>query len=287
MKVALVLMGGGRLGAFEAGVIWVLSKLGFLKKVDFIVGTSAGGLNAIFTSLYKTNIKKVVDLWIGLSSNKKVYKGKLDVWGIIGALTFKWKSVLNPQGLYKVLNDNFKGFKLKHLPIPVCLTGTNLTKMKKEIYYPDKTKEYSVLEMAKVTSAIPGVFPCQVFDGVVKCDGGVLNNLPIETAIKLGATHIIAIRCSPKDVPFKLFKNTAVNCVMNLLKTLLKFPETEMFEDIKKDYPNVKIWEVEPDEDLGDALDFENGITKDTVDKGILKGQETFTEDNLDKFITS
>ena len=286
-KIALVLMGGGRLGAFEAGVCFVLSKLGFFKRVSFIVGTSAGGLNAIFISKYRSQVKKVVDMWLSFKKNTDVYKGKIDVWGLIRCYFSKGKSVLNPQGLYKVLNDNFRGMKLKDLPIPVCLTGTNLTKQKKEIYFPEQSKEYDLLDMAKVTSAIPGIFPCQEFDGVVKCDGGVLNNLPIETAIKLGATHIIAIRCSPANVPFTIFKNTAVNAVMNLIKTLLKFPETEMFEDIEKDYPNIKILTISPDKDLGDALNFEKGITKETVDAGLKIGQEQLSIEILNKFYNS
>jgi len=290
-KVALVLMGGGRFGAGQAAILYILSKLGF--KPDFIVGASIGGINGATYSLHGSEALK--NLWLNIKSNRDVYYGKMDIWGLIRCLISKGKSVLNPQPLYKIFKDNFEGHKLGELPVPLCLTGTNLTTKKKEIYFAEKGKEYDLVDVLKVTSGIPGLFPCPVFEKIVdgikrkiiKCDGGVLNNTPVETAASLGATHVIVVRCSPENEPVEYFDNTAVKVIIALFKTLLKYPEEEMLEDVKEKYPNLKTLVLSPKKNKSNALDFEKGITEETFNAGLKIGQEQLSIEILDKFYNS
>lgn len=55
------------------------------------------------------------------------------------------------------------------------------------------------------SAAIPGVFPPVRIEGRLLVDGGVANNTPISTALRLGATRIIVLptgfACSLKRVP--------------------------------------------------------------------------------------
>ena len=62
-----------------------------------------------------------------------------------------------------------------------------------------------VVDAVLASTAIPGVFPPVRVNGQLLVDGGVANNTPISTAIRLGATRIIVLptgfACASKQVP--------------------------------------------------------------------------------------
>ena len=255
-KVALVLVGGGSRGRFQAGALKWISQIGLLNRVDFIVGTSVGGLNALAVSRYWGAFNKVLDMWRNITCNDDIYTGKVDIWGVAKVLAFKFKSVLDPCGLYKVLKTHFDGFKLSDLKIPVAITTMNLNTRKGEVFYWER--DIDCVLAGKLTSAIPGIFQAQEIDGVIYVDGGVSNNEPIETAIKLGATKVIVIGAGVKEAETQTVKNTAVDVLTGTLNALLDIPEQEMWNDIKEKYSNVEILYLYADKDTGDALQFKN-----------------------------
>ena len=51
----------------------------------------------------------------------------------------------------------------------------------------------SVVDAVLASAAIPGVFPPVRIDTRLLVDGGVANNTPISTAIKLGATRVVVL----------------------------------------------------------------------------------------------
>ena len=255
-KVALVLVGGGSRGRFQAGALKWIEQIGLLNRVDFIVGTSVGGLNALAVSRYWGAFDKVIDMWRNITCNDDIYAGKVDIWGVAKVLAFKFKSVLDPNGLYKVLKTHFDGFKLSHLSVPVAITTMNLNTRKGEVFF--WGRDIDCVLAGKLTSAIPGIFQAQEIDGVIYVDGGVSNNEPIETAIKLGATKVIVIGAGVKEAETQTVKNTAVDVLTGTLNALLDIPEQEMWKDIKEKYPQVEILYLHADKDTGDALQFKN-----------------------------
>ena len=255
-KVALVLVGGGSRGRFQAGALKWIEQIGLLNRVDFIVGTSVGGLNALAVSRYWGAFDKVIDMWRNITCNDDIYTGKVDIWGVAKVLAFKFKSVLDPCGLYKVLKTHFDGLKLSDLKTPVAITTTNINSKKGEIF--SWKRDIDCVLAGKLTSAIPGIFQAQEIDGVIYVDGGVYNNDPIETAINLGATKVIVIGASVKKSETQIVKNTAVDVLTGTLNALLDFPEQEMWKNIKEKYPQVEILYLYADKDTGDALQFKN-----------------------------
>lgn len=255
-KVALVLVGGGSRGRFQAGALKWISQIGLLDRVDFIVGTSVGGLNALAVSKYKGQFDKVLDMWRNITSNNDIYTGKVDIWGVAKVLAFKFKSVLDPNGLYKVLKTHFEGFKLSDLKIPVAITTMNLNTRKGEVF--DWVRNIDAVLAGKLTSAIPGIFQAQEINGVIYVDGGVSNNEPIETAIELGATKVIVIGAGVKEAETQTIKNNAVEVLTGTLNALLDIPEQDMWQDIKEKYSEVEILYLYADKDTGDALQFHN-----------------------------
>lgn len=257
-KVALVLTGGGAKGRFQVGALKWLDEIGLLRHVELIVGTSAGGLNTLAAAKYLFNYNEVVKMWDGIKKNTDIYDGKMDFWGIAKVLFFKFKSILNPQELYRLLNKHFGGMKLSDFPVEVAVSSTNLNKSQREVFYPAFTKGFDAVLLGKMTSAIPAVFQAQEIDGQIYVDGGVGNNTPVETAIELGATKIIMIGCSPKTPIETPVKNNAMDVLLATVNALLAIPEQDMWEDIKEKYPNVSILKLYAEEDTGDALNFVN-----------------------------
>jgi NTE family protein len=257
-KVALVLTGGGAKGRFQAGALKWIDEIGLLQHVELIVGTSAGGLNTLATAKYIKDYNKVIEMWDGIKKNTDIYDGKMDFWGVAKVLFFKFKSILNPQGLYKVLNKHFAGMNLSDFPVEVAVSSTNLNKVAREVFYPEQTKGFDAVLLGKMTSAIPAVFQAQEINGQVYVDGGVGNNTPVETAIELGATKIIMIGCMPKTPLETPIKNNAMNVLFSTVNALLAIPEQDMWEDIKEKYPNVEILKLYAEQDTGDALNFAN-----------------------------
>ena len=255
-KVAFVFVGGGSRGRFQAGALKWFEQIGLLNRADFIVGTSVGGLNALAVSRYWGEFNKVLDMWRNITCNDDIYTGKVDIWGVAKVLAFKFKSVLDPSGLYKVLKTHFDGLKLSTLKIPVAITTTNINSKKGEVF--SWKRDIDCVLAGKLTSAIPGIFQAQEINGIIYVDGGVYNNDPIETAINLGATKVIVIGASVKESETQTVKNFAVDVLTGTLNALLDFPEQQMWQNIKEKYPQVEILYLYADKDTGDALQFKN-----------------------------
>jgi predicted acylesterase/phospholipase RssA len=256
--LAIVLMGGGKRGKFQIEPLKKLDELGLLKRTNILVGTSIGGATvATLAKNWNNNpVQALEKLWDGIKKNTDIYNGKLDVWGFLKMVITKCKSILNQQGLYKITKNNFAGVKLKDLPVNVAITATNLNMRRPEYFSTKTTPEMDLQLLVNMTTAIPGAFQYQVYNGDKYVDGGALNNIPIKTAIELGATKIIMIGTGANDLGRIDIKDDGMSVLLATLNTLLYYPESEMFKTIKKDFPNVEILYLYADKDTGNALDF-------------------------------
>jgi len=256
--LAVVLMGGGKRGRFQIEPLKKLDELGLLRRTNILVGTSIGGA-AVATLAKNWNnnpVQALEKLWGGIKKNTDIYDGKLDVWGFMKMAITKCKSILNQQGLYKITKNNFQGTKLKNLAIDVAITATNLNRRRPEYFSTKTTPEMDLGLLVNMTTAIPGALQYQVYNGDKYADGGALNNIPIKTAIELGATKIIMIATGVYDFGRIDIKDDGMSVLLATLNTLLYYPESEMFKTIKKDFPSVEILYLYADKDTGDALDF-------------------------------
>lgn len=196
-KVALVLSGGGSKGAYEIGVYKALKKL--KKEIDIVTGTSIGAVNGLF--VVQKDLKRAVRFWKHINF-KTIYDE--DEFPIIedeklSKIYLQYaKSFINEGGLdiykMKFMFDNyFKPHRFFKSPIDYGLVTYNLTKrkpllIKKENLTKENTKDY-VLASA---SCYPAYKP-YLIDNEMYIDGGYYDNLPVNFAIDLGATEIIAV----------------------------------------------------------------------------------------------
>jgi NTE family protein len=190
--LALVLSGGGARGALQVGALRALFELGI--KPDLLVGTSIGAVNATGLALWGVN-QAGID---GLSHAYQVMAAshfmdpRLD--------RFALRAISRQSNLRA--NRQLEGFLISNGCAPnlrfaqisnirLALIGADLDIGEPVIY--GKDAEQSVLEGVLASTALPPWFSPLKKDGHWIMDGGVLSNLPVEPAMIMGATEIIAL----------------------------------------------------------------------------------------------
>ena len=185
---ALVLSGGGVLGALQAGILRALFRTPY--RPDLIVGTSAGAINGAFLSFQPDaeGADDLVNIWSSLRDKSLFMFNPLRV----AYQMFTQKLCLFNSDLLEELvvqyapADDFGATK-----IPLYITTTNLSRGRKEVFH-----EGPISRAILASTALPGFFCPVEIDGDQYVDGGVLANLDLETALDLGATEILAIDLS-------------------------------------------------------------------------------------------
>lgn len=205
-KVGLVLEGGGALGLAHIGVLQWLEE--HRVPVDYIAGTSMGGLVG---GIYATGMdsKDVRELVTGIDWDG-VLRGETD----FADLSFRRKQdrteypasfefglrhgIAFPGGFnsghrvglildrialpYSTLNS------FDDLPTPFRCASTELTQRELHVF-----KDGPLSEALRSTMSIPGFFTPVRLNGKIYVDGGLLDNLPTDVAIQMGAEKVIAV----------------------------------------------------------------------------------------------
>ncbi len=191
--LAIVLGGGGARGAMQIGALRALFEAGY--KPDLLVGTSIGAANAAGLAWWGVNLD-------GIGMLERAYQivaedrlmdppGRL-LWHTISGRPFytnkRAREFLIAAGITMDLCfDQIQNVRLG-------LIGTELGSHRPVIYGLDPGQ--SVLEGVLASCAIPPWFaPIENEDQLI-VDGGALSNLPIEPALTMGATEIIALDLS-------------------------------------------------------------------------------------------
>lgn len=203
-KVALVLGGGGAKGAASVGVLKEIEKSGI--PIDYIVGTSIGSIiGGLYSVGYRANDLDSLfenQNWVALFNDARVHgQGKLSE--ISGPGLMKGRGVIQFLDTLLARRPNYKGpghypdsINFDKLPIPyraiACDINTgNAVELSK-----------GNLTMAMRSSmAIPGVFKPVNIDSLTMLDGGLVNNLPVDVARKMGADYVIAIDLTQNKHP--------------------------------------------------------------------------------------
>ena len=185
---ALVLSGGGALGALQAGFLRALFRTDF--KPSIIIGTSAGAVNGAFLAFHpdEQGTEKLFEIWQSLRDESLFLFNPLRV---AYQLASRQMCLTNGGLLKRLLRDHTPVDDFSATKVPLCITTTNLTAGRKEVFH-----EGTVSTAVLASTALPGIFcPVEVGDQMY-VDGGILENLDLDTAIDLGAKEILAIDLS-------------------------------------------------------------------------------------------
>ena len=182
-RTALVLAGGGSLGAVQVGMLAELVRDGF--KPDFVIGSSVGALNAAFFAGSPTQdgVARLAQIWRAMRRS--------DVFPVTLGGAIQWlrsSGALFDQGsLRKIVEKNLPFRNLEDAPIPLHVVATNLGGM--SVCLSSGTAADAILASA----AIPVVFPPVAIGGEHLMDGAISGNTPILDAAALGATRMVIL----------------------------------------------------------------------------------------------
>ena len=191
----LVLSGGGLLGISYIGLFKYFEENNTLSNIKSITGCSAG---AIFGSLlavgynskdldtivksmvFKDYLKINVDSLLNFIHTKGLESGK-------NLSIFINKCIKDKTG-----DENITFLQIQEkYNIKLQIGVTNLTKSKFELFNIDTTPNLSIIKAISASIAIPFLFEPIVIGDDIYCDGGLLDNLPMqEIAFKKTHTKI-------------------------------------------------------------------------------------------------
>ncbi|MCB9246714.1 MAG: patatin-like phospholipase family protein [Flavobacteriales bacterium] len=171
--VGLALGGGAVLGAAHIGVLHAIEELQI--PVGWISGTSIGSLISALFAFGKT-ASEMESMLMDLS------------WRDVSELS------LSKYGL--LTNSKVKGFLKKHIGsknfedafIPLAVVATDITTGDRVVL-----QQGNVLDAVMASMSIPGVYKPVRIGNQMLVDGGVVENVPVETLKELGADFTIGV----------------------------------------------------------------------------------------------
>lgn len=196
-KLGLVLSGGGAKGAYEIGVYLALKKLH--KKIDIVTGTSIGAINGMFVT--QKDLRGALKLWKNISFktiyDEEEFPAKEDEK--LSKIYMQYaKGFINEGGLdiYKmkdIFDKYFKPHKFFSSNIDYGLVTYNFSKNKPVLKTKKDLTKDNIKDYILASASCYPAFKPYLIDNEMFIDGGYYDNLPINLAIDLGATEIIAV----------------------------------------------------------------------------------------------
>ncbi len=181
-KLGLALGGGGAHGLAHIGVLKVLSAAGI--KIDFLAGTSMGGLvAALFAAgLPADEIERIA-----------VQRGESREMIRLVDIRPSMRGLVRGGRIYNFLAETLGAeLTFADLRLPTSLVAVDVNSGREVVL-----NEGKVVDAVRATISIPGVFVPVMLGPYKLVDGGVLNNVPVDVVRAMGADRVIAVDVLP------------------------------------------------------------------------------------------
>jgi NTE family protein len=204
-QVALVLQGGGALGAYQGGVYQALHEAGI--EPDWIIGTSIGAINAsiITGNRPEDRLPRLREFWRRVE--RPNFWGLFPAWTGIEAALSSWSTLAN--GIPSFFEANPRAFLGSHVSLGADHAGYYSTEPLRKtleelvdfalinrktprltvgaahvrtsmMHYFDSREMELTPSHVMASGALPPAFPAVRIDGELYWDGGILSNTPAE-----------------------------------------------------------------------------------------------------------
>ena len=217
MKRAICLSGGGAKGAYQIGVFLALKRLGI--KYDIVTGTSVGALNGVL--FVQNDLLKGIKLWRNMNFdivfNNDILKEfnnlekPKDIIKMYASNSIK-NGGLDTENLEKISHKLLNPKKFFNSNIDFSISTYNLTKLKPEKINKKDMNENNILDYILASSSCYPAIKKRKINNDEYIDGGILDNLPINSALDMGATEIIAIDLKAPGIKEPV-KNKNINII--------------------------------------------------------------------------
>lgn len=179
-RVAFVLPGGASYGAAQVGMLRALLEAGI--RPDFVIGTSAGALNAVGFAVDPT-LAGVAALDVAWREARRSKIFRLSPVSVTCGLIGRHNYLINPRGLREWIVQHLDLQRLEHTLLPAHVVTTDV-----DSGDPVVLSQGPALDALLASCAIPAVFPPVEIGGRLLMDGGIAADTPVPEARDLGAT---------------------------------------------------------------------------------------------------
>ena len=293
-KTALILSGGGAKGAFQCGAEKYAREV---KKYqwDTIAGVSVGALNGAMLASGK--YQRLFEVWNTIS-NDKVYTGGFNLVSVLKIL-FGARSFFGNEPLRQLLDQEFDP---QQIQVDLRIGAVSL--ITGEYVQFDRT--YARLKEAILASTVMPVIwtPEDVSpEHRSMVDGGVRNITPIGDVLDSEPDEIVIINCSPEteqrltqppnsigkiglrtlDIMLnELFRSDVREFIRinDLVKQAGEHGITLVNPNNGKPYKYFDYKLIEPEQPLGDTLDFSQATIQNSLAKGVEQARKVLSKPN-------
>ena len=178
LRLGLALGAGSSRGWAHIGVIRALEERGI--KPDVVCGTSIG---ALVGAAYAAGELDRREKWVSGLAWTTVVR--------LMDLTLRPGGLIRGARLFNLFGTIFEDREIDDLPMPYGAVATELHSGR-ELWL----RHGKVLEAARASCAMPGLFTPVIRDGAVLVDGGLVNPVPVSMCRALGAELVVAVDLS-------------------------------------------------------------------------------------------
>lgn len=189
--IAFVLGGGGSHGALQVGALRAFIEAGIAP--DLLVGTSIGAVNAAGMAIWGYDLQGLRKLEQGWArvSDAQVLDGRISeliIRAYLGRPSDRARKKAIDFFVSLGLSRELKFGMIRG--VRLAMVSADIESGQPMIYGQDP--DDLVLDSLLASVAVPPWFPPFTREGHILMDGGALSNVPIEPAVRLGATEIYA-----------------------------------------------------------------------------------------------
>ncbi len=192
-SVAFVLGGGGVLGANEVGMLRALLEADIVP--DVILGTSIGAVNgAVLASDPTTaSVERLTELWISADEAGIFSGGMLARLGTLA----RTRTHAHPnEPLRQALERALPVRLIEELAVPFQCVAASIERSAEHW-----VTEGSIVDAVLASSAVPGLLPPVELGDENFFDGGLVNSIPVDRAVAMGATTIFVLQVGRIEQP--------------------------------------------------------------------------------------
>ena len=173
--ITLVLSGGGARGIAHIGVIEELVKLNV--NIASISGTSMG---ALIGGIYAVGKLEEFKQWMLKVNRTKIFK--------LIDFSFSTQGLVKGERIFNEIKEFITDVNIEDLPIKYTATAFDIANGREVVF--DKGSLFNAI---RASISIPTIFTPLTLGDSVFVDGGVVNNIPINTAKRVQNDIVIAV----------------------------------------------------------------------------------------------
>ncbi len=196
MTTAFVLGGGGRWGAVEVGMLRALYEAGI--SPDLVLGTSIGAFNGsvVADTPGAESVERLTGLWTELAGGDVFKTGFADRVRHLAAFR---PSIHGTESLQEVLEGVHGPVRrIEDLSLPFQCVASSIEAAAEHWF-----DSGPLIPALLASSALPVLLPPVEIDGEHFYDGGLVNSIPIDRAVEMGATRIFALQVGRIESPLR------------------------------------------------------------------------------------